>query len=138
MRVSVPIGKIRARAFIIPTDAPEADGTIAWHSTTLVVVEVSGGNTVGLGYTYADASITTLIESKIAETISGFDAMDPQMAWRAMQRAVRNLGREGLAAAAISAVDTALYDLKARLLDISLISMLGAAGIYCRCHLFSS
>ena len=74
MRLSVPIGKVRARAFTIPTDKPEADGTIAWNSTTLIVVEVFGGNVVGLGYTYADASITALIESKLAETIVGLDA----------------------------------------------------------------
>ena len=43
--------------------------------------------------------------------------MDPPAAWRAMHVAVRNLGREGLAATAISAVDTALWDLKAVLLD---------------------
>ena len=125
MRVSVPIGKVRARAFTIPTDKPEADGTIAWNSTTLIVVEVFGGNVVGLGYTYAGASITALIESKLAETIVGLDAMDPQAAWRAMQRAVRNLGREGLAATAISAVDAALYDLKARILDVPLATLLG-------------
>ena len=37
-----------------------------------------------------------------------------------MQRAVRDLGREGLAATAISAVDAALYDLKARILELPL------------------
>jgi L-alanine-DL-glutamate epimerase-like enolase superfamily enzyme len=126
MKAEVPIGQVRARAFTIPTDKPEADGTIAWNSTTLVVVEVSGGNAVGLGYTYADASITKLIESKLAETIAGLNAMDPPYAWRAMQRAVRNLGREGLAATAISAVDAALYDLKARVLNMPLATLLGA------------
>lgn len=126
MSVQIPIGRVRARAFKVPTDKPEADGTIAWNSTTLVVVEVSGGNLVELGYTYADASITALIETKLAETISGLDAMEPQVAWRAMQRAVRNLGREGLAATAISAVDVALHDLKARLLDVPLVTLLGA------------
>ena len=125
MGLCVPIGKVRARAFTIPTDKPEADGTIAWNSTTLIVVEVFGGNVVGLAYTYADASITALIKSKLAETIVGLDAMDPQAAWRAMQLAVRNLGREGLAATAISAVDAALYDLKARILDVPLATMLG-------------
>ena len=126
MKATVPIGKVRASAFKIPTDKPEADGTISWHSTTLVVVEVSGGDTVGLGYTYAGASIASLIEGKLAETITGLDAMDPQAAWRAMQRSVRNLGREGLAATAISAVDAALYDLKARILDLPLVTLLGA------------
>jgi len=126
MKVNVPIGKVRASAYKIPTDKPEADGTIAWDSTTLIVVEVSGGNMVGLGYTYSGASIAALIETVLADAISGLDALDPQAAWRAMQRAVRNLGREGLAATAISAVDTALYDLKARLLDVPLASLLGA------------
>ena len=126
MHVNVPIGKVRARAFTIPTDKPEADGTIAWNSTTLIVVEVSGGNMVGLAYTYACASITKLIELKLADTIAGLDAMDPPAAWRAMQRAVRNLGREGLAATAISAVDAALYDLKARIIDVPLATLLGA------------
>ena len=125
MRVNLPIGKVRARAFTIPTDRPEADGTIAWNSTTLIVVEVSGGNVVGLGYTYAGASITSLIKSTLADTIAGLDAMDPQAAWRAMERAVRNLGREGLAATAISAVDAALYDLKARILGLPLATLLG-------------
>lgn len=125
MKINVPIGSVRARAFTIPTDRPEADGTIAWKSTTLVVVEVSGGDVIGLGYTYAGASITSLIESELAETIAGLDAMDPQAAWRAMQRAVRNLGREGLAATAISAVDAALYDLKARILGLPLATLLG-------------
>ncbi len=124
--VTVPIARVNAGAFTIPTDKPEADGTLAWSSTTLIVVEISAGNQVGLGYTYAGSSITQLISSKLAETIVGLDAMDPQAAWRAMQRAVRNLGREGLAATAISAVDTALYDLKARLLDLPLATLLGA------------
>ena len=40
-----------ARAYTIPTDAPEADGTFAWHETTLVVVTVEAGGQTGLGYT---------------------------------------------------------------------------------------
>ncbi|HEY3659447.1 MAG TPA: enolase C-terminal domain-like protein [Steroidobacteraceae bacterium] len=125
MAVEVPIDQVRARAYKIPTDKPEADGTIAWDSTTLVVVQVTGGDSAGLGYTYSGASITSLIESELAETIAGLDAMHPQCAWRAMERAVRNLGREGLAATAISAVDAAIYDLKARVLDVPLATLLG-------------
>ena len=96
-----------------------------WDSTTLVVVEVPAGGQTGLGYTYTHGSIVKLIESKLAEQVKACDALDPPAAWRAMQRAVRNMGREGLAATAISAVDTALWDLKAKLLDLPLCLLFG-------------
>jgi L-alanine-DL-glutamate epimerase-like enolase superfamily enzyme len=120
-----PIERIGAAAFRIPTDAPEADGTFAWDSTTLVVATVRGGGRTGLGYTYADACITGLICGVLTEAVTGRDALDVPGAWEAMQRQVRNLGRSGLAACAISAVDTALWDLKARILETPLASLLG-------------
>lgn len=126
MRADVPIEKVHARAYTIPTDEPEADGTIAWASTTIIVVEITGGNETGLGYTYSGASIVKLIEGKLANTVAGLDAMNPPAAWRAMQDAVRNLGREGLAATAISAVDVALHDLKSRILGLPLATCLGS------------
>ncbi|HVT29369.1 MAG TPA: enolase C-terminal domain-like protein, partial [Lacipirellulaceae bacterium] len=126
MTAQAPVERVRARSFKIPTDLPEADGTIAWDSTTLVLVEVSGGGMQGLGYTYSGASIVELIQGELAKAIEGLDALDPQGAWLSMQHCVRNLGREGLAATAISAVDAALYDLKARLLDLPLAKLLGS------------
>jgi L-alanine-DL-glutamate epimerase-like enolase superfamily enzyme len=124
-RAEAPIGKVGAAAFRIPTDAPEADGTFAWDSTTVVVTRVHAGGQAGLGYTYADGCLVHLITGALADAISGRDAFDVQGAWEAMQRQVRNLGRSGLAACAISAVDTALWDLKARLLGAPLASLLG-------------
>jgi L-alanine-DL-glutamate epimerase-like enolase superfamily enzyme len=126
MTPKIAIQRIQARAFTIPTDKPEADGTISWNSTTLVLVEVFAGGEAGLGYTYSGGSIVELIQDKLAGVVEGLDAFDPQRAWQMMQHQVRNLGREGLAATAISAVDTALYDLKARLLGLPLATMLGS------------
>lgn len=126
MKIQIPVERVRARAFKIPTDQPEADGTIAWDSTTLVLVEVSGGGMEGLGYTYSGALIVGLIEGVLTKAIEGLDALDPQRAWLSMQECVRNLGREGLVATAISAIDAALYDLKARLLDLPLAKLLGS------------
>ncbi|PZA12497.1 mandelate racemase [Rhodopseudomonas palustris] len=125
MTPAVIIDGLHVRAFTIPTDRPEADGTLSWDRTTIVLVEASGGGRTGIGYTYASEMIGGLITGKLAEVVTGGDALAPQAAWRAMQRAVRNLGRSGLAATAIAAVDTALYDLKARLLDVSLAALLG-------------
>lgn len=126
MKPEVAIECVRAQAFTVPTDRPEADGTAAWNATTLVLIEIAGGGKIGLGYTYSAACITGLIRNMLADTVKGKDALAPQNAFAAMRRAVRNLGREGLAATAISAMDTALYDLKARLLELPLVGLLGA------------
>jgi L-alanine-DL-glutamate epimerase-like enolase superfamily enzyme len=126
MKQEVPITSVHAQAFTVPTDQPEADGTMVWDSTTLVLVEIEGGGKVGLGYTYSGACIVDLIRTTLAATIKGKDALAPQDAFAAMRRAIRNLGHEGLAATAISAVDTALHDLKARLLELPLVRLLGA------------
>ena len=120
-----PIEDVEVSAFTIPTDAPEADGTLAWDSTTIVVVHVHGGGESGLGYTYADLATAKLIESKLSSIVEGADALDPPGAWSAMVRAIRNLGRPGIASMAIAAVDTALWDLKARVLGLPLCKLLG-------------
>src|SRR5205823_623969 len=85
------------------------------------------GGKQGLGYTYADSATAKLIEDKLKEIVVGCDAMSVQATWLAMLRSIRNLGRPGICAMAISAVDTALWDLKARLLDLPLVTLLGAA-----------
>ena len=85
----------------------------------------------GLGYTYADTATATLIHDLLAEVVRGRDAMGVPGAWSAMVAAIRNLGRPGIASMAISAVDAALWDLKARLLDLPLVTLLGAVPRPC-------
>jgi L-alanine-DL-glutamate epimerase-like enolase superfamily enzyme len=120
-----PIARVGARAYKIPTDAPEADGTLAWDSTTMVLVEIEGGGETGLGYSYADASLVPLIEHKLASVLKSKSAFDVGGAAAAMWHVIRNLGRPGLVAAALSAVDIALWDLKAKLLKLPLALLLG-------------
>src|SRR4051794_4932402 len=117
--------EIEARAYSIPTDQPESDGTLEWDSTTINVVEARAGGETGIGYTYGHESIATLIGSKLASVVRDTNPLDPQAAWAAMSRALRNNGETGISYMAISAVDLALWDLKARLLGVSLASLLG-------------
>ncbi len=114
-------------AFIVPTDAPESDGTAEWDSTTVVVVEASGGGESGLGYTYAPAAAGLVVEEQLAGVVRGRDALAVAEAWEAMARALRNAGRPGIGFCALSAVDLALWDLKARLLGLPLVDLLGRA-----------
>lgn len=124
---AAPIERITATAAVIPTEAPEEDGTLAWDSTTLVVVEVKGGGEVGLGYTYASAGVMQVIGEVLAPRLLQTDALAIAARWNEMVRAVRNIGRAGIAACAISAIDTALWDLKAKLFGVSLVRLLGGA-----------
>ena len=120
-----PIEGLAAAAYRIPTDAPEADGTFHWNATVLVVVRIKASGSTGLGYTYADASAARLARDQLGPAIEPLDSFDIPGARAAMQRQVRNLGRSGVAACAISAVDAALWDLKAKLLGLPLVLLLG-------------
>ncbi len=119
------VERLSARAFTVPTDAPEADGTLGWDATTVVVVEAHAGGHTGVGYSYAAGAAAPLVTELLTEEVVGKDALSPPAAWARMRRAVRNVGYPGIASSAISAVDVALWDLKARLLGVSLSTLLG-------------
>jgi L-alanine-DL-glutamate epimerase-like enolase superfamily enzyme len=124
--VGVEVDDLDAAAYTISTDAPEADGTLSWEQTTLVVAHARAGDAIGLGYTYTSPVAAALIRGPLADVVRGLDAHSPTRAWRVMSAALRNIGRPGLGAMALSAVDIALWDLKARLLEVSLCDLLGA------------
>jgi L-alanine-DL-glutamate epimerase-like enolase superfamily enzyme len=125
---SCPVDRVEAFARTIPTDAPESDGTFEWDSTTIVVVRVHAGATSGLGYTYTHDAAVRLIEDKLAPAVRGTDVAhrDPSRAWHELGDLLRNIGRPGLGFMALSAVDIALWDLRARLLEQPLVDVLGA------------
>jgi L-alanine-DL-glutamate epimerase-like enolase superfamily enzyme len=123
----VPITSVNVSAFRIPTETPESDGTLEWQVTTLVVAEVGGGGKTGFGYTYADESTAHLIKGHLQENVVGSSAFSIPECWRAMIHSIRNFGRPGIASMAVSCVDIALWDLKAKLLGISVAQLLGTA-----------
>ncbi|MGC2491568.1 enolase C-terminal domain-like protein [Candidatus Binatus sp.] len=123
----IKIQRLSASAYRIPTDFPESDGTFEWKATTLVLVEATAADHIGIGYTYADGATAKLINDMLAEVVTGRDAMATSANWLAMIRAIRNLGRPGIASMAIAAVDSAMWDLKARILGLPLVTLFGAA-----------
>jgi L-alanine-DL-glutamate epimerase-like enolase superfamily enzyme len=120
------IDAVRASAFTIPTDRPESDGTLAWSETTLVVAEVEGEGETGVGWSYCPAAAALLIEDLLALAVEGGDLLATGRAHEAMRTALRNAGLPGLGSMALSAVDVALWDLKAKRLDLPLAELLGA------------
>ena len=128
MRTDFPkVERLTASVYEIPTEQPEADGTYAWDSTSTTVVQAFAGGECGIGWTYSGAPVKAVVEGKLAGLACGSDPMEVRATHEQMVRSVRNLGRPGVVAAAISAVDTALWDLRARLLGLALSELLGAA-----------
>ena len=121
------VERVDSAVYTVPTDAPEADGTLAWDSTTLVLATVRCGDVTGLGYTYAPAAAARVIDDLLADAVTGATVFDVPRLNETMQRAVRNAGLPGVCAQAVSAVDIALWDTKARLLGLPLVHLLGAA-----------
>ncbi len=115
----------RATSYTIPTDAAEADGTFAWQKTTMVVVELDAGGYHGLGYSYTHKTAAPLARELMNDHVVGRDPVDTNALFSSMRKAQRNYGREGIAATALSAVDMALWDLKAKLLGQPLCKLLG-------------
>jgi L-alanine-DL-glutamate epimerase-like enolase superfamily enzyme len=124
-RSATPITQVRTGVYRFPTPEPEADGTLQWDATTAVTAEVEAGGFRGLGWTYSSSAAAAVIDDLLAPAITGNDAFDTPGCWETMVRQCRNLGRPGVVSQAIAAVDIALWDLKAKLLDAPLHDLFG-------------
>jgi L-alanine-DL-glutamate epimerase-like enolase superfamily enzyme len=119
------IESVEAAAYRIPTDFPEADGTIEWQATTMVIVTVRSGDRVGMGYTYGHHAAASLVADPLRHVLMGSNALDIPALWTSMYRSLRNIGAPGIGLMAIAAVDHALWDLKGRLVNCSVVDLLG-------------
>ncbi|MBS7455749.1 enolase C-terminal domain-like protein [Coralloluteibacterium stylophorae] len=127
MSAAAVIEDLRLHGLRIATDAPEADGSFAWDTTEMLVVELDAGGSTGLGYTYTQAhAAEVLVRDTLAPLVLGQPVRERAALWLRMNAALRNIGRPGLGTMAVAAVDQALWDLHARLLDVSLADLLGA------------
>ena len=119
------IDKLDVSVYTVPTEEPESDGTLTWNATTMVLAEPSAAGKTGLGFSYATGACARLIKDVLEDAVVGQDAMDVGRCWSAMVRAIRNLGRPGVASMAIAAVDVGLWDLKSKLINLPLVKVLG-------------
>jgi len=130
----IRVARLEAMVYRVPTERPESDGTFAWEGTTVVVVEATAADRRGVGYACTDASAARLIREWLAPRVVGREAFDVPAIWEDLVASVRNVGRAGIASSAISAIDVALWDLKARLLGLPLVRLLGARREQVACY----
>lgn len=134
------IENVRADFYRIPLERVLSDST---HGSIphfeLVTVRITDSDGAGgMGYTYAvnsgAAAFLALIEGYLAETLIGRDADCTEALWQAMWWKVHYAGRGGHATSAISAVDIALWDLKARRAGLPLWRFLGGFDPRVSCY----
>jgi L-alanine-DL-glutamate epimerase-like enolase superfamily enzyme len=111
--------------YTVPTDSPEADGTFEWTSTSMVLVQLTCGSIHACGYTYADHGTAVIANKLLHEIVIGSDPHSHAATLQKMFRAIRNMGETGIAMMAVSAIDNALWDLRARLVNLPLVYFLG-------------
>jgi L-alanine-DL-glutamate epimerase-like enolase superfamily enzyme len=125
------IRDVRADHYRIPLPTALSDST---HGTIvgfeLVTVRLRDADGVeGVGYTYTvgtgGAAVHALVARDLAPVLAGRDAERIEALWPAMWWALHYGGRGGAQALAISAVDIALWDLRARRLHTPLWQLLG-------------
>lgn len=124
---SIRVKQVHIAAFKIPTATSESDGTLTWNNTTLIIVEIEAGGKTGIGYTYADASAAYMIEYSLKNLIIGKNIFDVSGINNFLIQQIRNNGNCGIAMMAVSAIDSALWDLKAKILEQPLCNVLGKA-----------
>src|SRR5690625_7502594 len=91
------IESVEARAYRIPTDGRQGDGTFHWSATELLVVHIRAGGEVGWGYSYTGALAgAALVRDTLAPSVMGRRAMNLPSLWRHMDQALRKTGRPGL------------------------------------------
>ncbi len=114
------IEAVQAGHYRIPLPTVMTDSTHgAMAFFELVTVRIRGdGGEEGVGYTYTvgkgGGAIRSLIERDLAPSLLGADPRCVEALWQQMWWQLHYVGRGGIAVFALSAVDVALWDLKAR------------------------
>lgn len=134
------IKTVSARRFRVPlsevlSDAKHGDHT---HFELITVNLRLADGSEGTGYTYTGGrgghAIVAMITHDLAPMLRGCDATDVEALHDAMQWHVHYVGRGGVAAFAISAIDIALWDLRGRRLGQPLWKMAGGASQRCKAY----
>jgi L-alanine-DL-glutamate epimerase-like enolase superfamily enzyme len=125
------IASVRTDHYVVPLPTVLSDSTHGQIAAfELVAVRVRDGEGAeGVGYTYTVGAggdaVASLVDRHLTPVLAGRDADRIEALWNAMWWTLHYGGRGGFAALAISAVDIALWDLKARRHGTPLWRLLG-------------
>lgn len=134
------IASVKAQLFNLPlaevlTDAKHGDHT---HFQLVTATVRLDDGSEGTGYTYTGGrgghAIRAMIEHDLAPFLIGRDAGEVETLYDAMQWHMHYVARGGIASFAISAVDTAFWDLRGKRRGEPLWQMAGGASDRCKAY----
>ena len=106
-------------------DRGDSMGTFRFHGWTVVEVETDTG-LVGIGnVALAPRIAKAIIDQYLTPLVLGHDPFDYEYLWQRMYRSTHAWGRKGVAMAAISAIDIALWDLMGKETNKPVFKLLG-------------
>lgn len=124
------IERVASAYYRLPLEAMGDAGHGAIDSEEIVTVRIAAGGLEGHGYAYTigrgGRALQALIEHDLAPLLLGRDATDIAALWELMWQRLLYVGRGGLAAFAIAALDIALWDLRGLRERKPLYALLGA------------
>ena len=137
---SYTIKQINVDLFHIPLKEALHDAKHGAHTYfELIVVTITLQNGIqGTGYTYTGGkggfAIKAMIAYDFAPALMGKDASKIDEIYDMMEWHIHYVGRGGIAAFCISAIDIALWDIKGKLEGQSLWQMVGGASTVCNAY----
>jgi L-alanine-DL-glutamate epimerase-like enolase superfamily enzyme len=134
-RPTNPIREIRLSVVQVPIATPVSDAKVATGrqkalaQCTLLVAEVlAADGSTGIGFSYALRTGGRALYAhaqEVVELLIGREADDIELLFDEAVWAGASVGRSGVTVQAIAAIDTALWDLRARRLNVPLSRLIG-------------
>jgi len=115
----------------LPLPEPFTSAVVRVEAVHLVIARVTTeGGLTGLASAFAfsrrDAAMIAACLTQMTDLVLGQDAADPQALWQRLASALVFVGAGGPALAALSVLDMAAWDIRARAADLPLHFLLGA------------
>jgi len=132
--------KLETHYFKLPLDEVLIDAKHGNHSHfELIITQVFDQNgEFGTGYTYTGGrggkAIYSMLQEDIAPFIQGMQTEKVEHIYDEMQWHMHYVGRGGISSFAISAVDIALWDLRGKKNNKSLLTMAGGNNVSCKAY----
>ena len=126
------IVKARAWACDIPVLQPRTDAVQSFVSQETILVEVTTEQgTTGRGYAYTigagGTAVVALLRDYLVDKLIGLDAAEPEAIWHHLFSQSRSLMVGPVTTLALAAIDTAVWDVRAKTLGVPLCELAGGA-----------